>query len=53
MRTPGFVWVLMAAGLFLPSLGWAEISGAKAIFASGEGPTSEGDKSLDAGGRYL
>lgn len=39
MRTPGFVWVLMAAGLFLPYLGRAEISGAKAIFASGEGPT--------------
>ena len=38
MRTPGFVWVLMAASLFLPDLGWTEISGAKAIFASGEGP---------------
>ena len=39
MRTPGFVWVLMAASLFLPDLGWTEVSGAKAIFASGEGPT--------------
>jgi hypothetical protein len=39
MKTPGIVWVVMAAGCFLPSLGRAEISGAKAIFASGEGPT--------------
>jgi Domain of unknown function (DUF4384) len=38
MRTPGFVWLLMAAGLLLPNLGGAEISGAKAIFTSGEGP---------------
>jgi Domain of unknown function (DUF4384) len=38
MRTPGVVWVFLAAGLLLPDLGGAEISGAKAIFTSGEGP---------------
>jgi hypothetical protein len=39
MKTPGIVWVMVAVGYSLPSLGWAQISGAKAIFASGKGPT--------------
>jgi hypothetical protein len=39
MKTPGIVWVMVAVGYSLPSLEWAEISGAKAIFASGEGRT--------------
>lgn len=39
MKMPGIVWVVMAAGWFLPSLGWTAMNGAKAIFANGEGPT--------------
>jgi hypothetical protein len=39
MKMPGIVWIALAAGCLLPSLGWPDISGAKAIFASGEGPT--------------
>lgn len=39
MSTPGFIWVMVAAGLFRADLGGAESSGAKAIFVSGEGPT--------------
>jgi hypothetical protein len=38
MRTPGFVWVVLAVGLLFPELEGAEISGAKAIFTRGEGP---------------
>jgi hypothetical protein len=39
MKTLGIVWVLLGAGFFVPSIGWAEVGGAKTIFASGEGPT--------------
>jgi hypothetical protein len=39
MKMPSIIWIALAAGCLLPSLGWPEIRGAKAIFASGEGPT--------------
>ena len=39
MKTPGIVWVVIATGFSLPPLGWTEMNEARAIFASGEGPT--------------
>ena len=39
VSTPACIWALIATGLLLADLGWAASSGAKAIFASGAGPT--------------